>query len=135
MNKTELSRRIEQTRRLGALGFSQGEAETLRRISLTLHRWDEHACNGEVETDPDGKTYSVHQGGLFDRYKIVRYPTPNRKAGAIRRLGLMMADHPGWDFYHQGDPRGAALYLYRPSDLMPGQSVDSYYSTVGVCIY
>ena len=135
MNKTELSCRIEQTRRLGALGFSQGEAETLRRISLALHRWDEHACNGEVETDLDGKTYSVHQGGPWNGWKVARYPTPNRETGAIRRLGLMMADHPGWYFYHQSDPRGAALYLYKPADLMPGQSVDSYYSTVGVCIY
>ena len=135
MNKTELSRRIELVNRLKPLGFTRQDAEALRRVSLTLHRWDELACNGEVEVDEDGKAYSVNRGGAWNNWRVSRYPTPNREDGAIRRLGLMMADYPGWYFYHQSDPRGAALYLYKPADLMPGQSIDSHYSSIGVCIY
>ena len=134
MNRKEATRQTEQIRKLETLGFSQDEAETLRRISMTLSRWAEHECNGEIEVDDDGKAYRVSQG-FPPSWKITRYSVPNREAGAIRRLGTMMQAHPGWDFYHQGDPRGAALYLYEPHKLNPGQSIDSIYSSIGICIY
>jgi hypothetical protein len=34
--------------------------------------------------------------------------------------------------YHQGDPRGAALYIVRQSDLQ-GHSIDSVYNR-GICV-
>lgn len=132
MNHKEAIRQTEQIRRLETLGFSQDEAETLRRISMTLHRWAERECNGEVETDDDGKAYSVSQG-YAPSWKVTRYRIPNREAGAIRRLGKTMQLHPGWDFYHQTDPRGAALYLYRHEDVRRG--IDCEYSSIGICVY
>jgi len=134
MNKKEALRQADQLIKLESIGFTFEEGEALRRISMTLSRWAEHECNGEIEVDDDGKSYRVSQG-FPPGWKVKRYPVPNREAGAIRRLGKMMQDHPGWDFYHQGDPRGAALYLYRPDDLKPGQSVDSVYSSIGICVY
>lgn len=134
MNRKEAIRQTEQIRRLEAVGFSQAEAETLRRISMTLHRWAERECNGEVEVDDDGKAYGVSQG-YAPSWKVRRWSIPNREAGALRRLAKMMQAHPGWDFYHQGDPRGASLYLYRHDDIKPGQSVDSCYSSIGICVY
>ena len=136
MNRREAMRQTEQIRRLEAVGFTQNEAETLRRISMTLSRWAERECNGEVEVEDDGKAFHTHDYvSCTGKWKTVRYAIPNREAGAIRRLGKMMQAHPGWDFYHQGDPRGAALYLYRPEDLKPGQGVDSVYSSIGICVY
>jgi len=134
MNRKEAIRQTEQIRRLEAEGFSQAEAETLRRISMTLSRWAERECNGEVEVDDDGKAYSVSQG-FPPKWKITRYRIPNREAGALRRLSAIVSQHPGWNFYHQGDPRGAALYLFRPEDLNPGQSIDAVYNQIGICIW
>lgn len=132
MNRKEAIRQTEQIRRLEALGFSQDEAETLRRISMTLSRWSERECNGEVKVDGDGKAYSVSQG-YPPAWKVTRYRIPNREAGAIRRAGMMMQDHPGWNFFHQTDPRGAALYLYRHEDVRRG--IDCDYSSIGICVY
>jgi hypothetical protein len=35
------------------------------------------------------------------------------KAHALKRLNNIMAAHPEWLAYHQGDPRGCALYIIR----------------------
>jgi hypothetical protein len=134
MNRKEAIRQTEQIRSLEAVGFTQAEAETLRRISMTLSHWAETECNGEVEVNDDGKAFRVHQGHA-PTWEVSRWPIPNREAGAIRRLGKMMQDHPGFDFFHQTDPRGAALYIYRPDDLKPGQSIDRVYSSIGICVY
>lgn len=135
MNRKEAIRQTEQIRRLEALGFTQAEAETLRRISMTLQRWAERECNGEVEVDDDGKAFTVSQGSHWTGWKVSRHSTPNRERGALNRLSGLMAEHPGWAYYHQGDPRGASLYLYQPDSLQPGQDIDSCYSSIGVCVY
>jgi len=45
-----------------------------------------------------------------------------------------MKAYPDWTYYHQGDPRGVALYLVRLSDVPPGASLDSYYTRgIAVC--
>lgn len=36
--------------------------------------------------------------------------------------------------YHQGDPRGASLYVLRPLDIKDGADVDSCY-TRGIAVY
>lgn len=134
MNRKEAIRQTELLRKLEGFGFTETEFDQLRRISMTLHRWAEHECNGDVEVDEDGKAYRVHQG-FPPSWKVVRYQIPNREAGALRRLAKILAQHPDFTYYHQGDPRGAALYLVRPDDIPVGSSLDSCYSSVGVCIY
>jgi hypothetical protein len=51
MTKREAIRQHTQAQTLQALGFTPTESQALRRISMTLHRWAEHECNGIIERD------------------------------------------------------------------------------------
>lgn len=57
----------EMLRRLENVGISYRDAETLRRISMTLHRWSELECgsdNGCIERDEESnKTYWLTSTG------------------------------------------------------------------------
>ena len=67
--------------------------------------------------------------------KSHRRAVADREAGALRRLAKLMAGHPEWLAYHQGDPRGCALYLVRREDVKPGELLDAVYSRgFAVCI-
>ena len=102
-------------------------AHTLRRAELTLHRWAELECGDgndyaswAIERDETtGKPYLCrypHNGPMR------RYATPDREKGALKRVAAT-----GLHFYHQTDPRGAALYVSN----VPLN--DQNYSTAGVC--
>lgn len=141
MNKKEAMRITHQENVLMQLGFTQQEAEQLRRISMTLHRWHELECGvdgGCVERDEEtGKVYwrSAHTGKLW--------PYADRETGALKRLAAIikarnirmpkMGD-PLLSTYIQTDPRGAALYIIRPGDVPDGKDVGAYYSR-GICVY
>lgn len=158
MTKREAVRQTEQERTLCALGFTAAEAEQLRRISMTLHRWHEgecgsdHAClvrgkgwdrdTGSFVYDDDGAPYWEHSGGSG---KAQYTKTADREKGAKRRLAGILdrvnkarhrCEHPqaGLRYYVQGDPRGAALYILRPGDVPEGKDEGSYYSR-GVCVW
>lgn len=135
MNKGTKERRYRLITRLSAMGFSYDEAQTLRRIEITLHRWSEHECNGTIQRDGedgDGKPYFVRQGiGMAARE--IRYPVADREKGALNRLSKLMASHPSFVSYNQTDPRGCALYIVAKSDLKPGEDIGSVY-TRGVAI-
>ncbi len=143
--------REEQTRilwTLESLGFTQHEAESLRRISMTLRRWHERECgidNGCIERDEaTGKAYWLNSMSMR------RYPIPDRETGAKKRLarivdtcnkarlthmtGDKMTPMEAWSYYIQTDPRGAALYILRPGDVPQGADASSYYSR-GICVY
>lgn len=146
MTKREKQRITAQENTLMSLGFTALEAEKLRKISMTLHRWHELECgidNGCIERDEKtNKPYwrSEYSGKLS--------PIADREKGALKRLNaiLNIRNYREWAFlgwpmsqveikpYIQGDPRGAALYLIRPDDVPEGKSTDSYYSR-GVCVY
>jgi hypothetical protein len=143
MTKRELTRRIHQDNTLIGLGFTAEEAESLRRISMTLHRWYERECgdgHGCIERDettnrPYWRPY-WHQA-MSGR----RYPIQDRERGAEKRLKAIVdrrndenPEHVPLSYYLQTDPRGASLYLIRPGDVPYGASVESYYSR-GVCVY
>lgn len=148
MNKREAERQTRQIDVLMALGFTRDEAESLRRISMTLHRWHELECgtgDGCVERENDDGT-----GRAFWRnsYSGKRYPIADRETGARKRLALILAARNArpqlaqgngrYDgnmaAYIQGDPRGAALYILRPGDIPAGADVGAYYSR-GICVY
>lgn len=132
MTRKEAERQTRQENALIALGMTAGEAESLRRISMTLHRWHELECGTEggcIERDEETqKTY------WLNAYSDRRYPTPDRETGATKRLAAIMTKHPTLKAYVQGDPRGAALYILRPGDVPEGASIDSYYSR-GIAVY
>jgi hypothetical protein len=64
MTKREAQRQTAQENGLRALGFSQAEAEQLRRISNRLHRWYEKECgvdNGCIERDEERRALLAQQ--------------------------------------------------------------------------
>jgi hypothetical protein len=148
-NMSTQKAKFELFRRLQDLGFTYDEAAQLRRIEMTLHRWDEAGCGDgndyaswSIERDEQtGKPFRCvypHSG------QNRRYPIADREAGALRRLDRIVNDRnersvaPGSSntalgYYHQSDCRGAALYILRPGDVPEGQDVDAYYSR-GICV-
>lgn len=153
MTKTEAMRQTRQLYVLQSLGFTQEEAESLRRISMTLQRWHELECGtdrGCIERDgenADGRPFLTYERGNGTRG---RYPIADREAGAHKRLAAIIGQrngrpaikdgrlnaHPAGKLsaYVQTDPRGAALYILRPGDVPQGADAGSYYSR-GICIY
>jgi len=157
MTKKEALRQTAQENTLISLGFTRDEAEALRRISMTLHRWHELECGtdnaclvrgrwdneaGEFIYDDDGQPY-YEFAGSSGRHRYAR--TPDRETGAKKRLDAILnarnkrAVAPGSSqtalgYYIQTDPRGAALYILRPGDVPEGQDVNSYYSR-GIVVY
>ena len=56
MNRKEAERLARQENVLLELGFTREQAESLRRISMTLHSWHERECgtgNGCIERDEE----------------------------------------------------------------------------------
>lgn len=129
--------RDEMLMRLASLGFTADEARTLLRASATLHTWAEHECNGVIQRDEETNVpywYNTHTGKPLSR-------TSDREAGALKRAKAIAAAR-GFEVYHQGDPRGCALYLYKAADLAkfaermrPSERpvrIDSCYNSIGV---
>jgi hypothetical protein len=94
---------------------SLDEARTLRKAEKTLSRWSEMECGDGNEyaswcierDETTGKPYLCtypHQGRNYRR------AIPDREAGALKRVAALCKEL-GLSFYHQGDPRGCALYV------------------------
>lgn len=146
MTRREAERRNKQEAALCALGFTVAEAEQLRRISMTLHRWHEGECGTDraclvrgcwdqatqnFEYADDGLAYWEYAGlSGRRRYQV----TQDRETGAKRRLAAIMAGHPPLQAYIQTDPRGCALYIIRPGDVPEGADVSSCYNN-GLAVY
>ena len=94
---------------------SLDEARTLRRAEKTLHRWAEQECG-------DGNDYAswaIERDETTGKPYLCTYPhagksrrtlIADREAGALRRVAAV-CKALGAFFYHQGDPRGCALYV------------------------
>ena len=151
MKKAEVLRQHTQQQTLQTLGFTPTEAQTLRRISMTLHCWAEHECNGTIERDENRNNRPFWSNPGTGRHFVA--PVADREKGAIARLNAIVTARnirAGWvqnaayygvapttpavQSYVQGDPRGAALYILRPGDVPAGSDVESCYSR-GVAIY
>lgn len=126
--------------RLQALGISEDDAWSLRRIAMTLHRWHEMECGDSNDfastclerCETTGKPYMVFRP--HSNNKVSRYLVPDREAGAQKRLAKIMLRYAFLAPYIQGDPRGAALFILKPGDVPVGGAIDSYYSR-GVAVY
>ena len=127
MTKKQAERYAYLLRALDNLGVSKEDADALLRIERTLHRWAERECNGEVETDDDGKAWRLSAVSAH------RFAIPNREAGALRRLKAIMARYPALAAYHQTDPRGCALYIAK-REAIGQRNLDECYSSVGVAV-
>ena len=132
MTHREFKHRARMFRDLQAAGISEDDCNRLRRISMTLHRWDEAECGNDrgciCRDDDTGRPYwQTARGGKH-------VPIPDREAGALKRLKKIMANYPALTAYHQGDCRGAALYILRHGDIPSGEGSNAYY-TRGICVY
>ena len=134
MTRKEAERQTHQQNTLVSLGFTTDQAEALRRISMTLHRWYELECGTDSSMIERDETTDKPSMAYYDGSKKRSYPIPDREKGAIRRLTAIMATVPHLSHYLQTDPRGAALYILRPGDVPEGENADSYYSR-GVAVY
>ncbi len=118
------------------MGFSYEEATQLRRIEMTLQRWAERECGDSnsyastcIERDEKtGKPFLVCMPHDRPPSKAIRTPIADKEAGALKRLAAIMARHPDFEAYHQGDPRGCMLYIVRKSDLQDGKDIDANYT-------
>jgi hypothetical protein len=124
---------------LESRGFSFDEANQLRRIEMTLQRWSEQECGNSndycswaIERDEEtGKPYRCTY--YHDRVEAVQTPVADREKGALRRLAKIMEKHPKYVSYHQGDPRGCALYIVAKADLNGGDINSLYTRGLAVC--
>jgi hypothetical protein len=116
----------EIMRRLDRAGIDATfrQSEILRRAELTLQRCAERECgngsNWYLERDEKtGLTFNVNtETGR-------RYRCPDLEGGALRRVAST-CDELGIHYYHQTDPRGAALWVSR-------EPLDHMNYTRGVC--
>lgn len=143
MRETKIERTARFFARMSELGFSYSEAQSLRRIEMTLQRWAELECGTgddrvsiSVERDEDtGKPFERRQFmGYGGKWQDIRTPCHDREAGALKRLARIMAGHPDLWSYHQGDPRGCALYIGRKSDVNGHDIRQVYNRGFAVCI-
>ena len=129
--------------RLLNAGILYADAVSLRRISMTLHRWHELECGDSnnyaswcilrgkrlgntFEYDDDGKPYMEWHRHDSNRPSYV--PIADRERGALKRLAKIMANYPKLTSFVQTDPRGCALYI--------GEGLtDENYSSKGIAIY
>ena len=129
--RTTARERAEVHVQLDRLGVNWYDAQALRRIALTLHRWHELECgveNGCVERDEEtGKTYwmNAHTGK--------RYPIADRETGALKRLEKLMKQYPNLVSYVQTDPRGCAVYVLTTEQLGDADIHSVYNRGIAVC--
>lgn len=91
------------------------QAGALRRAEMVLHRWAEQECG-------DGNQYAswaIERDETTNKPYLCTYPhtgkmyrraIPDREAAALKRVANVCREL-GAHFYHQGDPRGCALYV------------------------
>jgi hypothetical protein len=87
---------------------------------------------GEFIYDDNGFPYwEIH---WHNETRVGYARTADREKGAHKRLAVIMAQYPDHVAYIQGDPRGAALYVLRRSDIPAGSTIDACYNR-GIAVY
>ena len=135
MKKSKMLEVMRLAESLAVFGFTADDVDGLLRIERTLHRWAEQECgdgNGMIGRDETtGKPFWRSYSQAPEQATAI----PDRESGALAKLAKIMAGKRGVVAYHQGDPRGCALYIVRTADIPKGERVDAYYSRgVAVCI-
>jgi hypothetical protein len=137
MTKSQAMRYMDLSRALEAFGVGEDELDALLRCERTLSRWACRECGDGSDwaieregEDGEGRPFNVYHGPGERR----RYPIADLERGALARAEKIATRH-GLTVYHQGDPRGCALYLLRPGDVPAGACVTGCYTRgIAVCI-
>jgi hypothetical protein len=129
---------------INKLGLSAYRWLELRRAERGLHKWAEQECNGEIQREDESglpKRYSKSIFGDFTKcLGFIRDSEAYYLAEAKRH-----AKAAGLRVYHQEDPRGCQIYLYKQSDLdeamatreiyrRPGMGISALYSSIGTAV-
>jgi hypothetical protein len=101
MKTSQIAELIALSRRLP--DWSPPDILLARKLALKIHRADEAQCNGTAWEDDAGEWRDARNR-----------PTRNPYGRAIRTLDALVAQHAGWGWHHQRDPRGRAVYLIPP---------------------
>ena len=111
--------------------ISRTDYQQLALEEHRLQRWSEQECNGEIQRDDEtGKPIRVF---TWDGIERARYAIADKEKGSLKRCEEI-AERYGLKFFHQSDPRGAQVYVYRESDLN-GSDISSVYPTQAHAIY
>ena len=128
---------------MGTLGFTADETCALLKAERALQRWAEMECGTgddrvsiSVERDEEtGKPFRRVQYMAGGKWIDRKEPCRDTESAALRRIKAIFGGKPGLSFYHQGDPRGCALYVLRAGDVPEGERADAYYSRgIPVCV-
>ena len=122
---------------LARYGINGADVEKLCRIERALHHWAELECGtdeGCIERDEEtGIPYMTREPynniGPRTRHKI-----QDIEARRLAELAKIMAKYPTLLAYHQGDPRGCALYIVDRAAL-GDRDVHSCYTSFGCAVY
>lgn len=130
---------FQAVHRVVNLGVTLDDAQSLRRIAMTLVRWFELECGDSdnykswaIERNPDDKPFMVvhsHHG----EPKTYSYRLSDREAGARKRLAAIMAKYPDLTYYVQTDPRGHSLFILTKAQVN-GSDIEQVYSR-GVALF
>lgn len=133
--------RVKVLVRLERLGLAYKDAQALRRIAMTLHRWFELECGdgnayASWSIERDEETGKPYRCVYAHNDKMRRTPIPDRETGARKRLATILAKYPTLHAYVQPDPRGAALFLLTTEQIQwyDNLPLDEIYSH-GVAVY
>lgn len=132
---TTQKERYEVLHRLDRLGIAYEDACALRRIALTLRRWFEDECNGDIQRDEaSNKPYRHYGRGTKGPFLTVR--CADKENGARKRLAAILAKYPTVHAYIQTDPRGISLYILTSEQIAryDNRPLDEIYSN-GVAVY
>jgi hypothetical protein len=108
---------LQRNARTQGVNLTLADARTLRRAQLTLRSWGEEVCNGTIQrpwaddgrSDPCRPSYTpINSPGRGKQHGWIG--VPDRERGALRRIDAVCKTY-GASYYHQSDPRGAALYI------------------------
>lgn len=101
------------------LGAPFRDVPELMRISRSLHRCDENACNGFAD-----------YAGNWDKAASVRN---DKRTERLEKKAQAIADKYNAIAYHQSDPRGASLYIV--PKLGHANHIENRYYSDGVAMY
>lgn len=137
---TTQKERYEVLHRLDRLGIAYEDANALRRIALTLHRWFELECGdgndyGSWAIERDEVTDTPYRCVYPHNGPMKRYPIADRENGARKRLAVILAKYPHLHAYIQTDCRGASLYMLTAEQVAYyNRPIDSIYNN-GIAVY
>ena len=139
MKQTKLDRQLCFYSRMEELGVNRHGANRLLKAERALQRWVEAECGNSNEwaswhierDETSGKPFSVRIPHRGDG-KARRHPIRDMERAALR-WASEVCEPLGLVWFHQGDPRGCALYVGRKEDLGGLPIEQAYTRLAGVC--